>query len=757
MEAGGEKVNRVIFELAYKNIRKYRNFWFFSGVMILLVTVLFQGYMIIGPSQNRVMQEYNDEVYGHWYYSFTIDDDFSNYEYPLHFEYQMSSIDSYKDIQYAYLYEQEPDIKGNRIASVSDNFYELCHIDLLEGSFPIKDNEIAVDEAYAKDKNITVGQEIIIEKVTEKKQYRVCGIVKNSQSDLFPTFYNTNQDKENKLYIYVDSGLLIYDNQPDYSLMVSYDAMKLYGKYQVHLMDFNIKIADVNPYGRNHGVSVEDFEISRSDAYLFMMTFGITAILLYMVSATNNKRRLQEFALLRGIGATNNQLYLLCFYEIFICGLFTVVIGSCIGFMIAYTYMNYLKAQTGIYYLVFDIIMLVLYAFIILSVSVIVLIIPAIHSSNRSLTGTFEGNQFQYFEVRNRKLTYQNPFRLGLRELNQSKRIFIFLIVLVITVGTQIFTHLQAFGARGVNTIMAKSSYYYVEYWGPELVDSTYLNQYFDDYNYYRISFEGVPATYDQDEQSSVVLSALDKIDKEIPITGDMPTKDNEVLVNQNWINPGNISIGDEIVIGDETFYVVGEIITGSGNFNIDNPNLLIYAGGIFMLPNVFDQYLDTYDHSQQTIAHIYYQDGAKQRMIEGQLMNDENVASYSDHVILDSNQNNNFIYDIVVVTIWLFSMMLGYQMNKNEMLDHINDYMVYRMIGIDKKSFYLKQSCKGLLLGSIVCGLCYFWYQIQQYQINYDMFVLGSLMVIIGSVLIYILPLKTILKEDMVDYLSHR
>lgn len=60
-------MNKVLYRLAYQNIKKYKKHFIMMCVLILVMTLFYDSFMIVQKSTFDVNRKYNVQQYGHWY------------------------------------------------------------------------------------------------------------------------------------------------------------------------------------------------------------------------------------------------------------------------------------------------------------------------------------------------------------------------------------------------------------------------------------------------------------------------------------------------------------------------------------------------------------------------------------------------------------------------------------------------------------------------------------------------------------------
>ena len=71
-----------------------------------------------------------------------------------------------------------------------------------------------------------------------------------------------------------------------------------------------------------------NFQEKQTDLFILLQVLLITSFVLITFTSASLKQRVQEFALMRGIGMTTRQLILMSFYENVLCLIIAIMIGT---------------------------------------------------------------------------------------------------------------------------------------------------------------------------------------------------------------------------------------------------------------------------------------------------------------------------------------------------------------------------------------------------------------------------------------------
>lgn len=172
-----------------------------------------------------------------------------------------------------------------------------------------------------------------------------------------------------------------------------------------------------------------------SDNLYFLGAFVIAVLISFMLMLSTTlsslERRLRDFTLLRAIGQTKRQMLKMLLAQLAMVVLIGAVIGITLALLI--TYLGFILIKELVSENVFFIINIKTTLWmVVVGVSIIFLgmFIPSFQSSKKALSGTFDEMSFKRFSIRYRKLKYQNMFRLAKREFFRNIKLNLILIII---------------------------------------------------------------------------------------------------------------------------------------------------------------------------------------------------------------------------------------------------------------------------------------------------------------------------------------
>lgn len=656
-------MNKTIFQLAYRQVKVHKSQYLFMCVFIFVMTLAFHTYIIGTQSYHQMHRVYNEKNYGSWYNAYYVQDyeglakdigDFSNGE--VHLMYVAG--------------EQNQ----NRIGFGNEGFYDFCAITLEEGHFPSQHDEIVVSDHLSYQINDLVEVDIL----GLSQKMKVVGIVHNSQ-DIFCDMYIMPQDDFYEVYLYCDT---FYSTD-----------------------DENVVWTSDNAYGYNHDEVWVQYMVNVENFGAFVQG-GIFLILsLFILTTTFIQKRVKEFALLRGIGMTTKQLFLMEMYEIALCGIFSILLATLLAPVLSYLIVYYISLSQECFIYIFSLPTYLFYTFVAFLSVLCFFIYPARKSSYQALSGAFDNAQFKYFDVRIRKLKYIYKWRIAWREWKNHKRMnLLFIILICLCSGTLLMNQMiKTYNDTTAVTdkyVLNCQETYYLEVEGD--IDQLKQLEQFNFPETYTYSYQNTAyASSRRSSSSSPIIKMNDKFMKKAQIKGTYPQNENEVLVNDYT----DIAIGDTIKIENYDFDVTGIVqsytIEGDASNDYNSFDYQFINGDIFMKKEAFDKVFS----SSYSMFCIWYDDFKERdqyvKMIEDSLQ--KKGLSINDHGEIELITYGNAHEEIplpvddkmMFVTMMMFFVSC-YYLNKNYLINHQRDYMMMKIIGMTKREMLIKELEKG-------------------------------------------------------------
>lgn len=546
-----------------------------------------------------------------------------------------------------------------------------------------------------------------------------------------------------------------------------------------------------NPYGYNHNETMADFQEKQTDLFVLLQVLLITSFVLITFTSAGLKQRVQEFALMRGIGMTTRQLILMSFYENILCLTIAIIIGTFLSPFLSYGIMLGIEHFQGYFAYLISPQQLFLNAIIILICMIITLLYPISKSSKRALSGTFDSYIFQHIQVRYRNLHYQNKWRLAWRELKTNKKMHFFLIIALCFHTSLIFinTMVTTYNQLDQNKIMEQNSTR-VDY------QKTKKLSIFGEYDlssldipntYYTHIKSEIPCLY---QNQDVLINSVFTCDQEVieksSIYGRKPMNEQEALI-VGHINPyyehrdgmhivqtdmNKLAIGDILVLDGQEIEIVGviepedviETKTFYGNYLYEGYYTAIDSG-VYVHSSLYQKIKDGYESHY---VNIFYEDNQERNLY---IQNIEKLYSellgqieISDHCIFStyydkSSVPKTFFNSYVLCVSFMICILLCSFMNKNEMVSRKHNYALMQLVGMTKKDLFIKQLLKGFIIFIIITCFNLLLIALECFYLGYFLFpyavfIVMSIITFIVCLIVYSFPLVTILKKKPLDNL---
>ena len=758
-------MNKTLYRLACQNIIKYKKHYIFVFIILLFISIFYSSYSIVQNSYFQVNRLWNEKEYGSWYF-------YGDIQEPEKFDKVAYHYEEDNGFQYTYLYRQGVNEDGYSVAYADRGFNELCKIDLIEGHFPSNKDEIVVSQELLNEEKYQVGN--IVQMMTpllEMQEYKIVGVVHNSQENYFADIYTNINSKYERVSLFCDRSLSIEQGK------------EFYSHIPIKLLYNDQGQVDVNKYGYDHSMYMLKYLEAQFDLAVLLQVLIITSLVLLAFASVSLKQRSHEFALLRGLGMTGKQLILMNLYEYAICAFLSITLGTLMAPFISYGIMLVIKYFKDIFVIVISPLQLCINAFVVLICMIMTLLYPISKSSKHALTGAFDSYRFQYIQIRYRQLHYQNKWRLAWRELKANKKIHILFIVALCFHTSFILMNVMA-----QNYNNQKEDITYID------LDKTKKLSILTDYDFHSLELNNIYYTHSKSEVDIVYKDTEAYVDdvytcdedllKKSQINGRLPMNNQEILIHNNpqlylTYNSGNheildiqLSIGDLIQLNGQDVTVVGIIQPAEvlkyndtdGSFDFER-YFLSTSTGIYVTPSLYQTITGVYE---QDYIDIYYQTEKEKNIVTNQILNQYpelfNNREDKNHIEIYSGSNVRSFAESGINSYVLYASLgicifLCYFINKNEMFNRRNDYALYQLIGMTKRDLLNKQIAKGtIIFVFITCIQTFFVIMecsyLENWIVPYRVFIILSLLVFVICLLIYVTPLRFILKQKPLDNL---
>lgn len=755
-------MNRTLYQLAYRNIKKYKKHYMMVCVLIFGISLFYNMFMITQKSFFEVNREYNIQNYGHWYIQGIIED-------PVKFDNIASSYESNSNrFLYVYLYNQGETSDELKVGYANEDFFDICSNQLVQGQFPQQDNQILVSQTVFEKHGYQLNQKVSLKiDISDLTEYQIVGVIKNSQDNIFPDIYTGIDSQYHDITIFSDRPLVIKDGK------------EIYSGTQLQMSEGDK--SSLNPYGFNHIPEMDHYYKSLFDLAVLLEGLFLAVFVIMALTSISLKKRVHEFALLRGIGMTTKQLMTMNIYEYMLCTVIASLLGSISSIGISYLIMRYIEVKKQVFYVYFNGLEICFNTFVIIIAVFIVLMIPIYHSSRQALSGTFDGQQFQYIQVRYRQLHFQNEWRLAWRELKVNKKIFIFLIIILtwhcslMLINEVILSYNDNLN-NGNNGINIQYDQGYLSIQINNDTDLQQIEQLELNHTIYVQRKKSVSAQYQSMDGyiQSVVTTPLENI-KNLDIQGSIPTHENEVLINENMDFHRIISedsseaidlhLNDELVINGKKVKIVGILRPLDVQYIDDIPwNLDVFQDytSLYVLPSLYEMIPSEKEEKNIQIFYDSFEqrDEIQERIYAKSLQLYSRVHDYGEITVwrgTDIASEDLYFNPYILAMTFTVCTLLCYVFNKYEMEMRSHDYSLYQLIGMTKKDIMKKQLCKGIIIFVIIEVLGLMMVGIECLYLEYSYFPIIeflklSTLVFMICLIVYGLPLHNILKNQPLE-----
>ena len=609
---------------------------------------------------------------------------------------------------------------------------------LSQGRMPKNENELAVKETVLQrwGYDVQVNQSVTIAYIPENddqdvivKSFDIVGLLQESgMSEIVVSSLSHNQS-DYSLYIKTHQDI---ENANDYGI-----------EECNHLMD---------------DVLGETWTLTMIQILIFIITFAI----IYGLTVSSFEKKQKDYTLLRSIGATQRQIY----YVIALQTIFLSVIPIILAMGLVYIISLLLPLlMTLPLTLSFSLSQMLWSAFIVLCISFMSYFLPAHSVTRKALTGSFDGQEFQYFYYQYKKRHNLHPFYLAWRQLISSKKKIIIKIVLIMIMtiiamripgyiyinhetnqnnqsSEIVFRTAQYKTQKEMEKDFTKVMPYVSQMQSYRYISESDLNEYYFNQDIIDDSYEYIPSIYYDNNQlkDEYQYQAMDEGD---------------IILSQNYLDHRGIDENIKTIrfIGKE--YHVIDVIDYPDNMVILNQK--DYQKQCLITPEFTysETVLSFNDRKQRTQFLLDYAKDIAQLQKE---------YSYAAFLIIQPREEHIFTQTNIQRMILIVSMAIIYIYQMYfELYKQREDIGSYQLLGMTHReieSIYIYQSLIMIVIGFIL-GMIYnlldLYYTFQslyelQYVLSFDkmmIVIVFGLMIICIVFILSVLPLKRIVKND--------
>ena len=755
-------MNKTVFALIFKDLLMHKRRTVIQILIIIVVSGLYFTYLLGSEHYRELYQLYCEARYGRWYAYAEIPQE-QLYYYQAAIDYNTEIYNCEKEtgddlkqdpdrLHAGYLYLQGT-YDDYVIGNADEELFELCRLNLIEGSMP-DGGEICVTETFADCCQMSVGDSLLLEVCGSTDTYVISGIIHKSQK-LFPDIYTSTQGGYT-CYYFFDRSVGLKVKEGIYQILTS----DVYLDYQYNQWGYN-HCTIVNEGDKFLYINAPEAENRTVNDQTVTTTYAavLVIIIMYLMYSASLKKRTREFALLRGIGMTAEQLFAMSFVQtLFVC-VIAIAGGLLIGLLLTSLLELWLKIRWDVftyysiaYYLqhIPEAVKLFLQ---LLAITMAGIIRPLLMVSQTSLTGSFEAHKHPILTVHRKKLKTQSKIRMAWQYLlshhSLAAGFLAFMSALCIYILPENYEkdiEINNTPAGAGHTSFTQDQYIILSGDAvsvqaedlPVIKDVTYQRKYRDFYSHGMLTCGDLKV-----EASDFGLLTEEAVNENIE--GRLPENDHEILAS------ANVSIGD-FTYGSQQFTMdgedniahfidypeklrtveIGEIITiDEENYTVTGLILpLEQTGGIpsfdnyseemtdIVLDNSFDHFympqcdfyvmpylFDRIDGIKESFRYLYYDDASLKEKLVNELCYrgagfDEIKSSDFSFYFRGQSQGTaaSISYEVMIIPM-IIALALLCMINDSQIHSEAKDYIIGRTIGMTKGDIIGIQIRKALLL----------------------------------------------------------
>lgn len=754
--------NNILHRFAYQDLKTHRRDSILTMVTIFIVAIVIMTISLFTPYfLNQKTIEFQS-VNGTFDY-YTMTDipisDINNMKLSIQGE-QVSVDDS--TLNKCLSYPVGMTLNNETINELEGN-YEIILVQLQYGRMPQNKNEVAVKKSVLTkwgypdviDSQIKISYCEKSETIEEEgnyysewngpvhvQEFTVVGFLEETGTT---DIVVSNMKKDTAiLYLDLDNGTVI-DNIDDYSLLTD-----------VATIDDGF----LNSVMQRSGTLV----------FIEVAIIVIAVALLYGLTLSSFEKKQQDYTLLRSIGVTQRQTYYVIFIQSLLLGLLPTIIAMVCVYILSLIIPLFI---TFPFELPFQIGQMLWNVVTVLAIVFISYFIPARSASRKALTGAFDGQEFQYFYYRYKKLHKMRPFYLAWRQLVSLKKkmiIKIFLIALITVssmgiIGESMINHsynqdiYESFHTNSIEYILTNDEGYSKEI---NLDDFEALRPYVDNITYYHyktstdltiMSLTG----YGRSANFPDIYCINDELAQKYNIQN---LQAGQIVLTNGYLN----TIGEHLQVGDHISFI--------GDYEIIQIVDDAFQDIAILSETDYQSYgsLEKYQKVSVSFKDSQQKTNALLNCAE-QFQHLKNKYMASDYTFTQSLSDNinQFLDNILNVGLWqriLFIICIAviyiYQFSF-ELWKQREDIGTYQLLGLTKKEIwqiYFYKSFIISLIGLVAGGIYHFldfYYTYQSLKYEAILFhpstiiptILIALLINVMIICISLIPLYGITKKD--------
>lgn len=335
-------MKKELFDLAVKSIRKRRK----SSILMFCILTLSLSFAVIALSVNESMNKSNEE-----------------YRYDTYGTWQAALLNGNKEDFEVFKKEKVIDDIGTAVCfgtiaegvgygTVENELKEMGRLGILEGKFPQKDDEIALEaDVLSKLKyNYKIGQKVDLEisfpavsydgietTVVVRREYKLCGVIKEYtdlwcvDNEILPGALVTDEEAFQIFQMAKTENTDVIVKEPKYHYFFKSDKDKAKVTEKVRQLLSSNAVAKEQEgkfMANAYAYQAEQEGFNSFYVVIIFLTTLLAVLCIYMVQM---QKQIRQIALSRSIGITKRQLRLMLFFEILCLMLPAMLSGILVG------------------------------------------------------------------------------------------------------------------------------------------------------------------------------------------------------------------------------------------------------------------------------------------------------------------------------------------------------------------------------------------------------------------------------------------
>lgn len=780
---------KTLIQLALNNLYARKKVFITMGVIVFLISTVLLCSQILNTNRYYTEKITDSETYGSWVAMYKGID-------PSVFESTLET-DNKRITGYSYIKDYGKIDTLQSIGKIDKADLSRCGIHIIEGHIDVNDDDlihIVVPESFFEDHSIA---HKLDQKMTMSfTDYQ--GNKKNIDTLIIGVYEIKYENKEDDISQYFPTIIALNDIGVKYSTNLVADA----SLYNTNIFAFNNNFGEIilNPKGHDVGIMADYKDLTVHLRFMVLCTV-IGAFIVIGITFSSIKSRAKELTLIRAIGGTKIQLAFMIGIEMMLIYILVQILSILASMGICYIVMNVTDSRSFINPTISfeNIYTCSFYSLVIVFIGFFV---PMLYTLKSALTGSFDHKEFQYFQIRYRKLRRQSTLQLAYRSLMVKKR-FTFILITILTVCLYFcgsWYYIDTFESVKKNETLAKTQdmYSYCEVYDREneidkslIADLQVLTQDIQIMPKYEITFNENENRYSVETRIGVLYVSMlpHNLEKrnESDYIGRLPEKDNEVFLTlesypvydeeKEENKSVKLNIGDEVIVNDKNMQVVG-IAKNTLLIIEDQNSTLHYSNGLLNEYSIYvneKMYGELTNESSQKLNYLKVFTTKDNHDIISKIINNYKEQKPKVHIsdsIETINSLKNFIIDkyndkitqveslaILVISLSLLSYVF---INYYDIITNKKEYALLRIIGTTRKDIYILQSKKAFIIClyasifSFVCLISLFNLS-NLPNILLAMSVIPIFIIISSLILvpIYTIPMYILLKQDPLDIIS--